>query len=314
MVLSVLIPAYNAEAYIERCLNSIKKIATCQLEVIVINDGSTDQTQSIIDSFSNTFDMKVVSQENMGLSKTRNRMIDMATGDYILFCDSDDFVEPEAMGEYLAFMQTNNLDVCLGTGFEFNPISNEKSEIEKKARINKMSTTSVCTGVDYLCKAYQAKLYSAPVQSSLWKREFLEKNNILFKEGVLYEDVDFTFKSLVKAKRVSFFNSKHFNYVLSLDSITRDADGNIKKRDLNSHTLVVGNLLSIMSETSSCSKNLLCSFSKLVFLDYLDTLRENNIDIKSDTNFIIFKRLIKTHGIGLKEKAKFFRKFGLVLV
>ena len=91
MKLSIIIPAYNAQRFIKRCINSIINYEY-DYEIIIINDGSTDGTKNVIDNYKHYFNIRCYDQDNKGLSETRNRGINLAKGDYILFLDSDDFI------------------------------------------------------------------------------------------------------------------------------------------------------------------------------------------------------------------------------
>ncbi|MDC0270544.1 glycosyltransferase, partial [bacterium] len=100
-LISVIIPVYNAAPYIERCLRSVVKQTYRNLEIIVVNDGSTDGTDEILDQFAGTDDrIVVIHKKNTGVSDTRNKGLDFASGDYIGFVDGDDEVYPD-MFEFL---------------------------------------------------------------------------------------------------------------------------------------------------------------------------------------------------------------------
>ena len=93
-LITVIVPAYNAEATIERCINSIIKQTYNNLEVIIVNDGSTDNTQTVCENMAKKDTrINVINKENEKVSKTRNRGIEEATGDYIVFVDSDDYIQ-----------------------------------------------------------------------------------------------------------------------------------------------------------------------------------------------------------------------------
>ena len=92
--LSILIPAYNVENYIEECINSILNL-NIDYEIIIINDGSTDKTLKKIQKYKKYNYIKIISQENMGISKTRNNLLKSATGKYIFFLDADDYINKE---------------------------------------------------------------------------------------------------------------------------------------------------------------------------------------------------------------------------
>ncbi len=101
MKISVIVPVYNVENYLEKCLNSLVSQTLEEIEILVINDGSTDDSQKIIDVFQNKFPEKIKAfiKENGGLSDARNFGIDRATGEFLAFVDSDDYVSATMMEE-----------------------------------------------------------------------------------------------------------------------------------------------------------------------------------------------------------------------
>ena len=98
--LSILIPAYNVENYIEECVNSVLDLDT-NYEIIIINDGSTDNTLKILNKYKKYEYIKIINQKNMGISRTRNNLLKEAKGKYIFFLDSDDFINKEKFKELL---------------------------------------------------------------------------------------------------------------------------------------------------------------------------------------------------------------------
>lgn len=110
---SVIVPVYNAELYLHECLDSILKQTYRILEVICINDGSKDNSGRILEEYANTDNrIKVIHQKNSGVSAARNRAMEVATGDYIMFIDSDDWIEKETINETLQYSISHRLDIC----------------------------------------------------------------------------------------------------------------------------------------------------------------------------------------------------------
>lgn len=116
MKLSVIIPAYNCEKYIERCINSIKMQSGAETEIIVVNDGSTDSTKEILDSIDG---IKAVTIENGGVANARNTGLGLATGDFIMFVDSDDFLAEGCFETVIEKQQEQNADIVRFTYLEY---------------------------------------------------------------------------------------------------------------------------------------------------------------------------------------------------
>lgn len=123
--LSILVPAYNVENYIEECIDSLLDLDT-NYEIIIINDGSTDNTKQILQKYKKIKYIKIINQENMGIAHTRNNLLKNATGKYIFFIDSDDYINKEKFNELLK--KVNNQDLIL---FNYNIFNNNNKKVKK---------------------------------------------------------------------------------------------------------------------------------------------------------------------------------------
>ena len=178
IIISVIVPIYNVEEYLEECLESIQNQTYTNIEVIMINDGSTDGSKEICERFcqqDNRF--KLVTQENQGASVARNRGVKESNGDYIMFVDSDDVVKDNIVEVLLSYMKTDvDIVECKSTRckeelFENNPV-NIIFEGE--------STEAIIKSIEY------KEIKYCPF-TKLYRRELVEK--VPFLEGVIYEDV-----------------------------------------------------------------------------------------------------------------------------
>ena len=117
---SVIIPIYNSEEYIEQGIQSVLNQSNIEVELILVNDGSTDGSAGIIDEYAKKYDsVKAIHQENAGVGAARNRGIREATGEYIAYLDSDDFYEPEVLSELIEKCREQELDVLFATYMNF---------------------------------------------------------------------------------------------------------------------------------------------------------------------------------------------------
>ena len=123
--LSILVPAYNVENYIEECIDSLLDLDT-NYEIIIINDGSTDNTKQILQKYKKYNYIKIINQKNMGIAHTRNNLLKNATGKYIFFIDSDDYINKEKFNELLK--KVNNQDLIL---FNYNIFNNNNKKVKK---------------------------------------------------------------------------------------------------------------------------------------------------------------------------------------
>ena len=134
--LSIIIPCYNVEKYIDECINSVLEQDVNSYEILLINDGSTDNTLNILESYRKNSKIKVINQQNGGLSKARNIGLLNAKGEYILFLDSDDFIEKKSLNKILEFIKKNSLDILAFNFFIYydslNLYCEKRKKIEKK--------------------------------------------------------------------------------------------------------------------------------------------------------------------------------------
>ncbi len=212
MTLSIVIPVYKVEKYVEKCLRSCAEqdIFSDEYEIIVVNDGSPDKSIEIVEHVAKGYsNITVVSQKNQGLSLARNKGLSSAKGDYVWFVDSDDWIEKNVLKKLITLCTENNLDIlrfCVGNVIEGKSVRRFNYEAREK-RIQK--------GKDVLLDG----IYSPCVQFSIYKREFLLKNNLSFYPGIFHEDGEFTPRAWYMAERVMLLNDICYYYRLNNDSI-----------------------------------------------------------------------------------------------
>ena len=207
--ISIIVPVYNVEKYLDRCLSSLVNQTAKDFEVIIVNDGSLDNSQTIIDKYvkdNNNF--KSYIKKNGGLGYARNYGIDKANGEYLMFVDSDDYVEPNLVNECLSRLEHYDLLI-----FEYNQI-NEKNKISEVIKSNFKEN-----------KIYQLnhdRELLNNIDNCAWnkcyKRELFI--DVKYPDG-WYEDLGATYIILDKAKKVGFINKPLINYISSReDSIS----------------------------------------------------------------------------------------------
>ena len=209
---SVIVPVYNTEPWLKQCLESVLFHQDLDdIEVICIDDGSTDASLQILhDLAQKDSRVKVHTQRNSGLSATRNRGLDLACGEYILFLDSDDLISENSFLYLYNEVTGNNLDILYfdaGSIFD-NEILAERYKWEVGYYVKKNDYSGIMTGRELFIKIIDNNDLAAPVWLGVIKRSFLLESNIRFYEGVLYEDELFTPLLMLKAGRVSHRNRK----------------------------------------------------------------------------------------------------------
>jgi len=205
--ISIIVPVYNAEAFLEECLDSILAQTLKGIEIICINDGSRDNSQAILERYAKKDGrIKVLTKENGGQSSARNLGLKIARGEYIGFVDSDDFIVPDMMEKLYVRAKETDADISIGDVYLYNNDTHEKDEFRDQLLYLRLKN-KVVTLED------EPQLVSCiAVWDRICKRSLLTENNIRFAEGLVYEDHLYTIEELVKAKRVVLTPEKLYYY------------------------------------------------------------------------------------------------------
>lgn len=200
---SVIIPVYNCEDYLERCLDSVINQSLEDIEIICINDGSTDNSAQILEEYKEFYKFKVITQKNNGLSVARNEGLKAATGEYVAFLDSDDFVDENFYKELYEQISKADADIACASIIREN--DNKSSYLVKYENIETVSEIKEKFRLSG-CPQYNF------VWNKLYKKSFLEENNLKFIPGVIYEDMWFTPDVLEKANEIVSVPNTAYHY------------------------------------------------------------------------------------------------------
>ena len=203
-LISVIVPVYNVEDYLAACINSIIAQSYSNLEIILIDDGSTDSSGKICDKFASTDTrIRVIHKQNGGLSDARNHGIDIATGYYIIFVDSDDTITPDAIATLYSLASEHNAAIAMAT-FD--------------TRRNNSGTTMELTGIE----AAKRMLYQDNIDASACGKLFSVKlfQKARFTKGIFYEDLDFMMKVVPSTSKVVWIDRPLYHYTMRPTSIT----------------------------------------------------------------------------------------------
>lgn len=200
--ISIILPIYNVEDYLPQCLDSILSQTEKNIEVICVNDGSPDNCAQILEEYSlRDSRIKIITQENSGVSTARNRGLDQAQGDYIHFCDSDDyFAHNRCLEEILTLITQNDLDIL---SFNFKNVG--LLTHDNKSRVK---PDQVISGISYLNNGR----FSVMPWARLMKREYIKSLSFHFKENLQFEDDEASPRLFAKAKRVMHTNKIIYAY------------------------------------------------------------------------------------------------------
>ena len=221
--ISIIVPIYKVEKYIDKCIESIVCQTYSNLEIILVDDGSPDGCPQICDEYAKKDDrIKVIHKKNGGLSEARNYGIEIATGNYITFVDSDDYVSNDYI-EYLYNLSINNMaDISIVLPQIF-------FESDDNVRINKK---------DECIKKYDSRnalitmLYQREFDTSAWGKLYKKElfDDVRFPVGKLYEDISTVYKTILKSNIVVYSNQRKYFYLKRKDSIMGQT---FKERDMD---------------------------------------------------------------------------------
>lgn len=239
--ISIVIPVYNVEKYVKKCLDSVLSQVNNQIEIIIIDDGSTDESSKICEDIirDSIVEVKFFSQENVGLSATRNRGIDIASGNYIMFLDSDDELNSIAIKKLIEAIQVFP-DVDL---FYFD--ASTIDEIKSDAHPNRYNRKTKIDGFkEYDSQEYFNEYYVDTLIVSaclcLIRKEVLKDNDIRFDVGKLYEDNVFSLKTLLCSKKVCYLPYDLYIRRYRENSITTSR---VLQKDIEDICFVLNNFL-----------------------------------------------------------------------
>ena len=213
--ISIIVPIYNAEKFINKCVDSLLNQTKKELEFILINDGSTDNTHDILKSYKDKR-IKYFKNKNQGIGKTRNFGIEKATGKYLMFVDSDDYLEPTACEELYEKATTTKAEVIV---CDFYKVYDDGRE--EKIKLPSFKTSKLKDNPNILIDINLAPW------NKLYKTKLIKDNNIKFVEGIKYEDAPFVAEALDRANKIAKLDSYLNYYVIHGNSETTVRDKRI---------------------------------------------------------------------------------------
>lgn len=215
-MISVVLPVYNVEKYLEQCLTSICNQTFKNFELIIVNDGSTDNSLNIINSFrKKCSNIKYIEQKNQGLSVARNNAIHVAEGDYIIFIDSDDFISTNMLEDMYRKAIETSAEVVICNYYEFKE-SEPLSNFEVKINANE---SKIYNGQEVSIMMLNLDI-SGVTWNKLLNLNRLKQSNIQFEPGRYTQDWYPIFKYISQCNRVSFVNKAHYHYRIRLGATT----------------------------------------------------------------------------------------------
>lgn len=255
--ISVIVPVYNTERYVWRCLESICSVKTINIEVICIDDGSTDQSLALMEKYAET-DKRIhvyENKKNKGLSYSRNVGVSKARGKYILFVDSDDCVETDGIKKLYKIAEENKLDLLF---FNFC-LKYDDNAFENKDSAKNLTRTGnysgVCDGVSLFEKFYENGDQVIAATMILYNRAYLTGKDIHFFDGVIHEDFLFYPQVILQAKRTMCVSDAIYYYHRRANSTSTNMSSYQRMYRFKSFVIIYCELYKFLNNHKLMNKN-----------------------------------------------------------
>ena len=306
--ISIIIPVYNVENYVSETLDSVKNQTSLPDEVIVINDGSTDNSFNIIKNYSDLKCFKVFETKNQGLGLTRNYGISLAKSDYIYFLDSDDIIENNFIYEMRKLInQYKNPDIILFSGKTFT----HKKEIDNKINLNFTIEGQFFKGDKLLTKMVQKKETLPQSSRYLTKKELWTTNNLTYPNGIA-EDESLFFPLIALSNNTVVNKKSYYRYRVNRPgSITADSVKPVHVEDYLNRMLSTLSFIKLNHDLIKYDYSAWCYNLERKSLKYINLCLKKKIQISWKTIIIIFFKtknlsfLLKIFWRILRKKFKF---------
>lgn len=236
---SIIIPVYNSEKYIRKCLNSIRNQTYKNYEVIVLNDGSKDNSLAELKKYKQEFqdfNLMIIDKENEGIAKTRNKGIELSSGKYLMFIDNDDYIDNDYIGQFVNNVEDN--DLLIGG----------HRRVTKDGK--KLYNFKINKNYNY------SKYRTITPWARIYKSDFIKKNNIKFLDYGIGEDAYFNLNIIAKGAKIKTFKYIGYNWVYNNKSIS-----NTKHKDFNYEiTILLDKILELYPQPNEAEKYFIYKF------------------------------------------------------
>ena len=302
--LSIIVPVYNVEKYLKQCLNSLICQTLDNYEIIIINDGSTDNSKDIINQYCRSnYNIKVINQKNSGLSVARNRGISEASGEYIAFIDSDDYICNDMMESMLNQAKLNNLDLVV-CNYERVYDNSEKNEVV----YSHLEEGVVYAGKELLKKFLVNKI-TPNACDKIYKKSIFTKNNIMFPTGYYHEDLLTMYNILSNINAAAYINRDYYKYRCRENSITTS----LSIKNITDMEYIIDEINSMFNNSYKSQNELqkyirafnVINFNICVYMSCKIKDKNSNDILKRLFKKYLSVKLIKNEVLVLGEKVKF---------
>lgn len=268
-VLSIIIPVYNVEKYIKMTLDSIfsQVYKREDIEVVVVNDGTPDRSMDIVAQFAiRNSNLRIINQENQGLSGARNTGIREARGKYIWFVDSDDTIEEGILCKIIPLLRDGSKDVY---SFKIREYDEKGAVLKERDFLDNYQQVS-CDGLEMIKLTARYHILHTPMQMHVINAKFLRDNDLLFTPGIYHEDMEFAPRMLLAAQNVSYVPWVTYRYI-KRESGSITTNPNLLEKRLKSLMKIADVHIEIMKGLSG-KEQLIFSFAVYRVIAYIHAL------------------------------------------
>lgn len=297
MLFSIVVPVYNVENLLERCVNSLVNQTYKNIDIILVNDGSTDGSGRLCDEFENKYEnIRTFHKKNGGLSDARNIGIESARGEYIIFVDSDDYIDLNTCHNFYNIIKKRKPDILVGSAkkvLKENIVNMEHSYQDNEAFIE---------GKKFLEIELSNKTMHMAACLNLYNKKFLFDNNLRFKKGILHEDEEFVPRAFLRARKIISTNIFFYFYVIREGSITSQKN---QLKNVKSILKIVTELESIYDKIERGKLKTLLEHHSVSIL--INGYNKNKISSLINADLVDLKFLFRnSNNIKMKLKTTYF--------
>ena len=224
--ISIIVPVYKVENELDRCVQSLMKQTYKNIEIILVDDGSPDQCPKLCEQYAKEDErIRVIHKKNGGLSDARNAGLNLARGEYVLYVDSDDYIEVDSCERLINATSEEQVDIVVGNAIM------EKSNSYEKMIHSATPAGEIYSAKDFIEKAVRASQWYAPSWLNMYRRDFLLQNKLFFKVGIYFEDMQMLPRVFLRAKKVACIDGVFYHYIVRENSIMTSEKDEKKKKD-----------------------------------------------------------------------------------
>ncbi|MBU9833873.1 glycosyltransferase [Rahnella sp. L72c] len=244
--LSAIIPLYNAGEMFRNFMDSLAAQTLENLEVIIVNDGSTDGSERVAQEYASKYPhIRVIHQANGGVSRARNAGLDVAKGQYVTFPDADDILYPDMYKTLIELCEQDDLDVAQCNGERYF-VSSEK--VKPIIPTDRLTSTAVLDGPDWLKMALATNRYLHVVWLGVYRLQLIKKHNLYFEPGLHHQDIPWTTELMFNARRVKYTQKVLYRYYIHGQSISNQKRTGMKNVEYQRHYLKIAKMLDALNE------------------------------------------------------------------